>query len=236
MNDNDVNIPLNESQSLISDDYYFKYIFKKTEKIICAVFYILNKDKVLEKSYALCSEIERTALETLTYVNGTLQADVLNGYSRARELGFKLMGLESRLRVLSSAGYLNPEHLNVFIAEIDSVLRSVKNYDGATYGSDRAGKGASSRRLTGRVQRTDTVRESKGQSEVVGSQGQQVSRRDRIVAVLKAQPGASIKDISDTVKDCSEKTIQRELIELINTGLVRKDGERRWSKYSYIGQ
>ncbi|MDB5224722.1 MAG: seg [Candidatus Adlerbacteria bacterium] len=43
--------------------------------------------------------------------------------------------------------------------------------------------------------------------------------------------GVSIKDISKVVRNCSEKTIQRELGALIQQGLVKKIGERRWSVY-----
>ena len=42
------------------------------------------------------------------------------------------------------------------------------------------------------------------------------------------------QDIAQTIRDCSEKTIQRELIALIQGGIVKKTGERRWSKYSLI--
>ena len=60
------------------------------------------------------------------------------------------------------------------------------------------------------------------------------SERVRTSAILKVvleQKRVSIKDISKVVKNCSEKTIQRELNTLISRGLVRKEGERRWSVY-----
>ncbi len=52
-----------------------------------------------------------------------------------------------------------------------------------------------------------------------------------ILNLLKRNDNLSIKDISAVVKNCSEKTIQRELASLIKKGLVRKEGERRWSVY-----
>jgi hypothetical protein len=36
------------------------------------------------------------------------------------------------------------------------------------------------------------------------------------------------------IKDCSEKTIQRELIVLVSEKVVKKEGERRWSVYSIV--
>ena len=64
--------------------------------------------------------------------------------------------------------------------------------------------------------------------------GVPLDQRQRTVTILKViidQKRVSIRDISKVVKNCSEKTIQRELNVLINQGLVRKEGERRWSVY-----
>ena len=44
--------------------------------------------------------------------------------------------------------------------------------------------------------------------------------------------GLSIKDISNNIKDCSEKTIQRELSNLVVKNVLLKEGERRWSRYT----
>ena len=61
-----------------------------------------------------------------------------------------------------------------------------------------------------------------------------VERTSLILEVVRKNNGISIKGISAVVKDCSEKTIQRELVTLINRGLIRKQGERRWSIYSAV--
>ncbi len=56
-------------------------------------------------------------------------------------------------------------------------------------------------------------------------------RRDQVIEALKKKRESSIKDIARLVKGCSEKTIQRELNNLIAEGSVSKKGERRWSTY-----
>jgi len=53
-----------------------------------------------------------------------------------------------------------------------------------------------------------------------------------IVEYIKKNGSSSIKDIAAVIKDCSEKTIQRELSKLVSGGVLEKRGERRWSKYS----
>lgn len=58
------------------------------------------------------------------------------------------------------------------------------------------------------------------------------SRTQKIVDLIKMKGEVSIKDISDSFLECSEKTIQRELISLVSSGVLNKVGERRWSRYS----
>jgi hypothetical protein len=41
-----------------------------------------------------------------------------------------------------------------------------------------------------------------------------------------------IKDVSPLVTGCSEKTIQRELSAMVRSGILKKVGEKRWSRYS----
>lgn len=57
-------------------------------------------------------------------------------------------------------------------------------------------------------------------------------RQLKIIEIIKDKKEVSIKDIADMIKDCSEKTIQRELMSLVQSGVLKKEGEKRWSKYS----
>jgi hypothetical protein len=62
-------------------------------------------------------------------------------------------------------------------------------------------------------------------------------KRDRRAAILHfvlENKAVSIKDICAAVTDCSEKTIQRELNTLIGEGLIKREGERRWSVYKPV--
>ena len=64
-----------------------------------------------------------------------------------------------------------------------------------------------------------------------------VSKKDRsetIKNIIKDKVEVSIKDISVAFSDCSEKTIQRELNDLISKGQIKKIGEKRWSRYQLV--
>ena len=57
-------------------------------------------------------------------------------------------------------------------------------------------------------------------------------RRQTILDVLKVRSVAVIKDFSVVIDGCSEKTVQRELLKMVQEGTLRREGERRWSRYS----
>ncbi len=83
-------------------------------------------------------------------------------------------------------------------------------------------------------------RMSKNQEITNGNKGELIqnikdkkdTRQTQIIELLKSQSDLTIKDFAKVIVGCSEKTIQRELTDLVGKGIVRKDGERRWSKYS----
>lgn len=58
------------------------------------------------------------------------------------------------------------------------------------------------------------------------------TRKELIIKVIRDKKECTTKDISAAISDCGEKTIQRELVSLVEQGLIRKSGEKRWSKYS----
>src|SRR3989344_1608695 len=57
-------------------------------------------------------------------------------------------------------------------------------------------------------------------------------RQTAIIGVLKKKREIIIKDLAGIISDCSEKTIQRELLNLVQAGILTKKGIRRSTKYS----
>ena len=75
------------------------------------------------------------------------------------------------------------------------------------------------------------------------NEGTKNHRREEILSTIKDKKnssinfdGASIKDIALALqskgKETGEKTLQRELVAMVRDGVLKKKGEKRWSKYS----
>ena len=58
------------------------------------------------------------------------------------------------------------------------------------------------------------------------------SRQSIIIGLLKRKKEIMIKDVSPLIDGVSEKTIQRELLSMVSQKILKKEGEKRWSRYS----
>ncbi len=85
-------------------------------------------------------------------------------------------------------------------------------------------------------QQNRTIEKSKVQHREVGSSKSDIAirlgRRNTIIKLIKDKKEVTIKEVSGVVPDVSEKTIQRELLNLVSEGVLKKTGEKRWSRYS----
>ncbi len=66
------------------------------------------------------------------------------------------------------------------------------------------------------------------------NRGDKKYRKDLIMRILQENNSITIKDICSSMGPIgySEKTVQRDLIEMLSTGDIKRTGQRRWSRYS----
>lgn len=236
-----------KSLGFFSGDDYLVYVFKKTEKITAALYLIsgLLKDDepmkwelrdrgidMLTSSFTASSSLPgdknaviqalfTAALETLSLLNVARISNLISEMNHAlltNEVD-KVVGLlRDRLAASAeNAGYVLSEH---FFRTPD--LFSTKEREAGS-AKQEAGRGEQA----GKTSLNQGVHQGQ-----VASQQKKSQRQENILTVLKGQSNITIKDLSKVIKDCSEKTIQRELSELVNKGVIKKEGERRWSRYS----
>lgn len=61
--------------------------------------------------------------------------------------------------------------------------------------------------------------------------GKKSSRREEILKIVRKMNKVTINDISASLPDYGGKTIQRDLLLLVAQGVLKKEGEKRWSHY-----
>lgn len=221
--------------ALLNNDEYFKYIFKKTEKIVCTVFYVMRGLPYEIKKDTLVESTEEKALCLLNIAEKTLLEREGVETERLRALRVALVSLESALALLRAVRLIEGEVFQVFQNEIGVVHRTLASYVPHAYLHDlftmiERDQGAPRSERSGI--KLSTPKSTRVQGEE--GQGEGGTRADRIKAIIKEKGQVTIKDISLLFSDVSEKTIQRELMSLISQGQITKTGERRWSKYKIV--
>lgn len=225
---------------LLANQHYFNYVFKKTEKIICVVFYIVQNHKDIEgHKIQTVRDIQNAAKNVLDVILTTLSLEHHEAKPQLVQAAALFVTLQSYLAVGQSIGIFNEDVVQVLNSEIDGVMRSMNKYlenenislDFTSV--DLVNKKKQQNKFTtphlgaaDRSQRTTTTTQ---RSTATAS-----TRRDQIITIIMDKKTVSIKDLSIEIKDCSEKTIQRELNTMIQNGVIRREGQRRWSTYSLL--
>lgn len=248
------NDPLNwKTLGFFSMEEYLIYVFKKTEKITAALYLISGlltdnepikwelRDRgidLLSASFSASSALPgdksmviqslfSSALETLSLLNVARISNLISEMNHRvliREIDNIIGMLRDRLaQSAENAGYVLSD---AFFKTPDLFSTGFKS-DSL---KDRMhGQSSHKGHLSLNLDNSEIMRKDKGQMSSIMKKTQ---RQEIIVNFLKGQSNVSIKDLARIIKNCSEKTIQRELLELVDKGIVKKEGERRWSRYS----
>jgi hypothetical protein len=59
-------------------------------------------------------------------------------------------------------------------------------------------------------------------------------RKSKILNIIKAKKEVSVGELSSVFTQVSEKTIQRDLLEMVSSGVLKKQGDKRWRKYTLM--
>ena len=223
------------------------FIYKKAERLAKALHLIAP---AFSESVSLRNRIDAIAI-------GLVDAAVLSPAVARTALSRELLSLSSVLSIARTGGLLSTMNADLITREAHTLLQEVAGYEEPRLFLDDAptlssiAKTASKNELlhstaelaspqqpqTPRRHVPATLRAvAKGQikDNTTAPKESIKDRRDAVMSVIRSKGSVSIKDISTLIRGVSEKTIQRELAALIESGVVAKQGERRWSTYSLV--
>ncbi len=233
---------------LASNNDYYSNVFKKTERTVSVVFYILSYIERTEKTEFHLKTLSDKAMAVHESALATLSLFEYEAKDKIFPFQQSLVSLEGTLRIANAARVLNDEVLSLLLGEVDLVQRFLRNHfvgpiplvmreDGMLEPmKPKSARSNTNSVSNGTVRTRVNIPKGDISSDAHMIYSQLVDRGSRIKTVLEAKPEATIKDIAEVITDVSEKTIQRELNSLIEKGQVIREGERRWSKYSVAGK
>ncbi len=204
-------------------------LISKSEKIVTALFMVtdfMDKDeplrtKIRTLSLGLLSDIKNLS-EIISLINVAVALRLvseMNASILIKELNFIKKEIEEKYNIKN---LIDAERSASDTSSLDASVNFFKSPDTNSTRSSFVHKiGLETRRP---INFKPVVSESKN------------TRRNSILSFIKDKKEVMIKDIVTHLQglgeDRGEKTIQRELLSLLREGLIKKTGEKRWSRYS----
>ncbi|MEX1028071.1 MAG: hypothetical protein WD049_08730 [Candidatus Paceibacterota bacterium] len=245
-----------------SSDSNFVFLYKKTEKIAAALYLVTdlldheeplrwslrqNITSLLNLLVSLRDAADtRTGtkhacqnllIDLVTQLNVAASAGLIsqmNGSVLVRELN----ALADRINTLPLSHGSEPVLNDAFFTQPDAAVAPVDPAKGKT--PRRVDPSSKPARGVGGVGEHDasdpaTARPiGKGQGGVKPAvQAKKNKRQSAILHLIKDRGEVGVKDVAKIVGNCSEKTLQRELMALVREGVLQKTGKRRWTRYSF---
>lgn len=216
-------------------DWYF--CFLKSERL-AQVLNLFAEKFQKPPTENLLIEATKLPQSILYFVAGEVQLPLLLA---------EIISITSMLRIVGTTQRIPEEHLAIIISEYEALAEKIGggahpspfvssgDFNVETSFVEERNEGLllghSSESFKGH--NTDSLKDiSKGQNNLERrTSKEQKERTKKIFEFVRDNNGVSISEIAKVVRNCSEKTIQRELSFLIRQGMVKKFGERRWSIY-----
>lgn len=234
--------------SLIGSNTDFNQIYKHAQRIAAAVFAVSS---VIDNNEELKTKLKSVSIEVVSMSINLKDKDSFDTKKMLSEIQKKSLLLMSLLDIASLSGLISKMNGEVLSEEFKGFISGLQKFESNFDYEQRnsvenilknpvadAGSVAEESTLVSNNfpyhQNNSEVGKIKNQLKSGNETNRKVSRKAAILDFIKDNSNSSIKDIVPNIIGCSEKTVQRELIELINEGKIRKIGERRWSRYSLI--
>lgn len=220
--------------------------YRRAERIAAAIHLLTNH---IDAEEPVCASIRTSSVELLQHVL-ELRSEMRSAQSSVFTAAqAKIRHLISLIRILTVSGYISMQNATTMVEALDEL----GNFMTAAQRSMLSESVSISRDDLLDVRATPSprnrpvkdIKDTYGSTaKVVGDNGGsptvmnskndgQISvRRQSILEVLQNGGLMGIKDICTNLPEYSEKMIQRELAELVESGKVRKAGLKRWSRYS----
>ena len=249
---NDIKQSKEESSkiALFEDDQHFLLFHKKTEKLVSAIYMLttfFSDDEPLKWSLRGLGVKVLSFTIALKDIFSFKRKDVIN------DVKANIFETLSLLEVAFFAGIISEMNLLIFKKEF-KVLAGLLDKDILPQQEKSAlvipenfftvaptPENQAEKSPLGKSKTSFSVSPVLGGSESKGhfSKGSNVlnrksARKNAIMSLLKEKGEISIKDIAGIMKSASKKTLQRELLFMLGAGIIKKDGERRWSKYRLV--
>lgn len=242
-NSNNSNLEIGASKPTFFD------VYNKSYRLVAAVFVVV---KLMDDNNDLRQRIEKNALNIMSLCVQFKDNTVSNSHKIYSSLERDILELISYIDIAALSGFISEMNGAILKKEFESFLTQLSNFTSLSQ-TDKAESiqtilnkeddlsvsdvvtNANLKTLSERAASTSVSNNSTIEKvDSAKRQKRKDTRKTLIFDYIQKNGESSIRDIVPNIRGCSEKTVQRELLDLVKEGKLKKTGERRWSRYSVI--
>lgn len=238
----------------LSDKSIYDFANKKTEKLVTALYMVTD---CMDTDDALKGKLRLLGVDLLSDMYRLRTLSPMDKHVHISASITHIFEILSFIEIANTIGFISDMNTLILKNEFEGLLNKLKSYqskdqhftftlnekmfdtpeedfeDNKHFLKDKRTRVNSMSFMTSKspIEKFGVVKRTSGQATTFN---EREDRSERIIALVKEKKEISIKDISLSFTDCSEKTIQRDLNALVLKGLLKKTGSKRWSRYSVI--
>lgn len=235
-----------------TSDESFVFQYKKTEKILAALYLVTN---FLSEEEPLRWQLRELGLSLLSNIMSLKDALPSQKDALCNAIKTSVFEMISLLEIAHFAGFISVMNFEIlkkeFVFLLDSVSHTKQSLESFVLPNNFFTDDTSAQPIvptSPQISAPKNIKDKKispqnqgnfkghGLTKSDASYGKveikKTTRQEVIIDLLKKKKEIMVKDVSSVISDCSEKTLQRELLSMVAKGVLKKEGERRWSKYS----
>ncbi len=213
----------------------FLNLYKKAERLSSAVFLVSDTISGFEE---LKTKIRHLAISFISYCSIIKDNTPAEKIKLIPKMESTLLEMASFINMACLSGLVSPMNNSILKQEFNLLIEDLNELSkycrGVEISNDFFKLNNDSAVLLGHnnINTQESIKDNKTWQK--DKNNRKEHREKAIIDFIRSKGSVNIKDISKSIKGCSEKTLQRKLISLIEKGVIKKQGERRWSRYSLI--
>lgn len=255
--DNNIKDIIKRDSVYYMDNHNVLFFANKLQKINIAIYVVTN---FLSDNEPIKFSLREKNLKLMSYIMSLITDSVYINKESISKINFLIFEIDSLLKIslnsnlISSMNYLilSEEYKNFSNIVNENILSDKKiildknffeeqenilddNYINKEQDYKGQSKGHIFKKDTDNIINRNIKDKIKKEAKVIKDTKIKVNdRRNFIINIIKKKKEITVKDLSKVIRDCSEKTLQRELVNMVTENVLKKEGERRWSRYSLI--
>ena len=231
--------PQSDLLGFFQEDGNFVFAYKKTEKLVTAIYLVTN---LLSDNEPVKWTLRKKAGYLLSFMLGLKDTFFSRRIDFIHTAKHNVLELVSLLQISSRGGLISEMNYSILKQEFSNLVSAIESPGASTHNpllprgffDTERNQDKNVQKTALKLEHSSTLSPKAKRASPDAHVVKRSNRQNTILNLLRKKAHLTVKDIAEVIQDCSEKTIQRELISFISAGVVKRAGERRWSRYSLV--